>query len=130
MLSQKDNEMRNKIMVNIRFEQQKLSNLKEVMRQEKIKVMKLRDKKSDTQQVNYLDLMKYAKNQEEKDMYKKLNENGKKQQVTELKNNYMSYIDDKMKQDHNQVKVTQTYDVDLSNKLPKRPKNKSTDSVE
>jgi len=41
--------------------------------------------------------MKYAKNQEEKDMYKKLNENSKKQQVTELKNNYMSYIDDKMK---------------------------------
>lgn len=67
------------------------------MRQEKIKVMKLRDKKSDAQQVNYLDLMKYAKNQEEKEMYKKLNENGKKQQVTELKNNYISYIDDKMK---------------------------------
>ena len=54
--------MRNRIMVNIRFEQQKLSNLKEVMRQEKMKVVRLRDKKIDTHQVNYLDLMKNARN--------------------------------------------------------------------
>ena len=63
-------------------------------------------------------------------MYKKMNQDAKKQQVSDLKHNYLSYFDDKMKQDNNQVQVVQTFDVDVSNKLPKRPKNKSTDSLE
>jgi hypothetical protein len=50
--------------------------------------------------------------------------------MNEQKTNYINYFEDKMKQDHNQAQVTQSFDVDVSNKLPKRPKNKSTDSVD
>ena len=90
----------------------------------------MRDKKLDTQEVDYIDLMNNAKSQEGKEKYRKMNLDVKKQQVADHKLNYLNYFDDKMKQDYNQVQVTQTFDVDVSNKLPKRPKNKSTDSIE
>lgn len=60
-------------------------------------MLKLRDKNTDTQQVNYLDLINNSKNQEDKEKYKKMNIEVKKQQVSEQKLNYLNYFDDKMK---------------------------------
>lgn len=43
------------------------------MRQEKIKVLKMRDQKQDTPQVNYIELMNSAKNLDDKEKYRKMN---------------------------------------------------------